>query len=378
VSGPARATESIDEPTMTIVLFSDAPENFAGPRNRLIKFAQLLTRDGHRCVICLPFGHRTRARWYENRSRPIKLIYLILVFLLRFWQLRHVPGADAVFIRRHVFPFGPPFFERLIRMLNPRTVLDIDDALWAPAGYVDSPFLSLVDYDWTRKVCSFAAHVIAGNRYIEAYTRQFNPNVTIIPTCVDMETHTAKTYRTKGTAEPVILGWTGLYSNLGYFEVIEDVLRDLSRRHSIALMIASTREFVLEGVNVINRHWVLEHEVDYLQEPDIGLMPLTESERAKGKCAYKALEFMSVGTPCVISPVGMNAEVIENGVNGFLAATPAEWMEKLERLIVDADLRRSMGQAARATIQERYSHDVHYPTFKGVMEQVAATRRALP
>lgn len=359
---------------MKIVLFSDAPENFAGPRNRLLKFAELLTRDGHRCVTCLPFNRAIRSRWYEDRSRLLKLLYMGAVFLLRFWQLRHVPGADVVFIRRQVFPFGPPIFERLVRLMNPRIVVDIDDALWVPPGYVETPFMSLVDRGWTRKVCGFSAHIIAGNAYIAGHVRQYNPNVTIIPTCVDMETHTAKTGSAKATGEPIVLGWTGLYSNLGYFEVIEDVLRDLAARHPIALMIASTREYALSGVEVINRHWVLEHEVDYLQEPDIGLMPLTDSERAKAKCAFKALEFMSVGTPCVISPVGMNAEVIEDGVNGFLAATPAEWKEKLERLILDSELRRTMGEAARATIQERYSHDVHYPTFRGVIEQVAAIR----
>jgi glycosyltransferase involved in cell wall biosynthesis len=185
-----------------------------------------------------------------------------------------------------------------------------------------------------------------------------------------MDTHTAKPHREEGD-RPVILGWTGLYTNLGYLGPIEQVLRDLAARYGILLMIASNRDYRLDGVEVVNRRWVLEHAIDYLQEPDIGLMPLNDSERAKGKCAYKALEFMSVGTPCVISPVGMNTEVVEDGVNGFLAATPDEWTDKLERLIVDRELRRRMGEVARATVQERYAHAVHYPNFKEVLEKAA-------
>lgn len=360
---------------MKIVLFCDAPENYAGTRSRVMKWAELLTRDGHQCILCLPFRSQFRLRWYEGRAKPVKLIYLVLLFCLRFGQLRHVLGADVVFARRHIYPYGPPLFERIIRLLNDCLVVDLDDAIWVPAGYVDSPFMWLIDHGWTRKVSAFAAHVIVGNKYIKSYVEQFTPRVTIIPTCVDMEIHTAKSYPVKAEGQQVLLGWTGLYSNLGYFEVIEDVLRDLSARHPIALVIASTRPYKLDGVEVINRHWVLENEIDYLQEPDIGLMPLTQSERAKGKCAYKALEFMSVGTPCVISPVGMNAEVVEDGVNGFLAASPEEWTQKLERLIVDSDLRRRMGEAARETIRKRYAHDVQYPAFKRVMELVAATRK---
>ena len=355
---------------MKIALFSDRPENFAGTRSRVTKFAELLRADGHRCTVCLPFRHGLRERLYDDRSKSSKLVYLALVFLLRIWQLRHVPGADVVFFRGLLFPYGPPFFERCARLMNPRIVVDLDDAIWEPAAYVESPFARFVDYGWTRKVCAFAAHIVAGNPYIADYARTFNANVSIIPTCVDMDTHTVKAQREDGGG-PVVLGWTGLSTNLGYLEVIEAVLRELAADHDITLTIASNRDYHLDGVAVNNRRWVLEYAIDYLQEPDIGLMPLTDSERAKGKCAYKALEFMSVGTPCVISPVGMNAEVIADGVSGFLAATPEEWKAKLERLIVDPDLRRRMGEAARTTVRERYSHEVHYPAFKQVMETVA-------
>ncbi len=356
---------------MKVVLFSDRPENFAGTRSRVLKFAEMLRAEGHRCTVCLPFGHALRAQLYDGRSKVSKLLYLALVFLLRIGQLRHVPGADVVFFRGLAFPYGPPVLERCARLMNRRIVVDLDDAIWEPAAYVDSPFARLVDAGWTRKMCRISAHVIAGNAYIATYTRQFNSNVTIIPTCVDMDTHRAKRLKTNDADQPVVLGWTGLYSNLGYLNAIEEPLRALAKRQSITLMIASNRDYTLEGVDVVNHRWVLEKEIDYLQEPDIGLMPLIDSERAKGKCAYKALEFMSVGTPCVISPVGMNAEVIEDGVNGFLASTPADWTERLERLIVDTDLRHRMGEAARTTVRERYSHAVHYPTFKRVMETVA-------
>ena len=356
---------------MKIVFFSDTPETYAGTRNRVIKFAALLEGEGHHCVVCLPFDGRMQERFWDDRSPSSKTLYVALVLLLRCWQLRHVVGADAVFVRGRTIPYGPPLFERLAWLVNRRLIVDLDDAIWCPAAYVSSPYMWLVDHGWARKVCKFAAHVIAGNRYIEEYTRQFNAHVTIIPTCVDMSTHTAKTYATGKPNERVLLGWTGLWTNLGYLEVIEEVLQRLAARHPIALYIASNKEYRLKGVEVLNHRWNLAHEIDYLKQPDIGLMPLAATERAKGKCAYKALEYMAVGTPCVISPVGMNREIIEDGVNGFLAATPEEWEEKLERLILSPELRERLGQAARASVAERYSHDVHYPRMKQVLEKVA-------
>ena len=356
-----------------VVLFGNDTERIAAIRYRLIRFAELLREDGYTCTVCLPSSNRLWQRLYEGRGRLSKLIYLLLVLLRRIVQVRHVPGADVVFFRGPLLPYGRPFLERLIHWLNPRMVFDIDDAVWEPPAYVDSPFARFMDHDWIWKMCAMCAHGVVGNAYLEERVRQHLAQITVIPTCVDMQRHTQKVYPPPGN-RPAILGWTGLYSNLGYFEVIADVLRDLASRYDLVLSVATGRTFSLDGVRVVNHNWQLTHEIDYLQEADIGLMPLVDSERARGKCAYKAMQYMAVGTPCVISPVGMNAEVVEDGVTGYLAASPAEWREKLERLIADPGLRERMGRAARESMAARYSHDANYPKFKAMVDTVARLR----
>ena len=254
---------------------------------------------------------------------------------------------------------------------------DIDDAVWERPAYVNSPFLKVVDFDWIWKMCGMCAHGIVGNRYLEAHVRERGPEVTVIPTCVDMVVHQPKKYH-ETPEGPVLLGWTGLKDNFGYMEEIRDVLVELASRYAIALLVASDGPCHIPGVEVIYRRWRLEDELEYLQEPDIGLMPLTQSPRAQGKCAYKALEFMAVGTPCVISPVGMNAEIIVDGVTGFLAATREEWLSGLERLIINPTLRRRMGEAARQAVIQRYSHEVHYARFLAAMKKTAGFNRDEP
>jgi len=109
-------------------------------------------------------------------------------------------------------------------------------------------------------------------------------------------------------------------------------------------------ELGIQGVD-----WAAATEVRDLSEFDIGVMPLPDDEWARGKCGLKGLQYMALEIPTVMSPVGVNTEIIEDGRNGFLAAREDEWVEKLANLIESAGLRRELGQAARRTVEERYS-----------------------
>lgn len=356
---------------MRYVLFGNAATNIAAIRYRVIKFADMLEAEGHTCQVCLLSSYPLWERLWDRGNKFTKALYVVLTTLNRVGQFRHVFGADAVFFRGPVmaYGYGPPVFERLIRVVNPRMVYDIDDAVWEPPDGVTSPFMAIVDLDWVWKMCRMCRHGIVGNTYLKENVEKHNPNVTIIPTCIDMDLHTQKVYPSGD--EPVVLGWTGLYTNLVYMDLIADVIKELAQKYNIKLSIATGRPYELAGVEVVNHRWQKKDEINYLQEADIGLMPLEYSRCAVGKCAFKALQYMGVGTPCVISPVGMNAEVVEDGVNGFLADNPEEWYAKLEQLIVDASVRERMGRAARQTVIEKYSHQANYPKFKRVMELVA-------
>jgi glycosyltransferase involved in cell wall biosynthesis len=361
---------------MKIVLFGNAPDKIAAIRYRVIKFADMLQADGgHRCVVCLPSSIAAYEQWYEGRSQFSKLLYLFYTLLRRVGQMRHVIAADVVFFRGPLLPYLPPFLERLIHWINPRMVFDIDDAIWEPPAHVHSPMLRFVDFGWTRKMCGMCMHAVVGNEYLREYVSQYMDReaVTIIPTCVDMEIHQPPKVHDPAR-KPVVLGWTGLSDNLGYLKPIEPIIQELAKKYELAMDIATAKEYQLEGVRVENHYWVKEHEVDYLRAADIGLMPLHHTKRALGKCAFKAIQYMAVGVPAIITPVGMNAAVVEDGVHGFLADSPEEWREKLERLITDAALRAQMGEVARERVIAEYSHEANYPKFKRVMETVAATR----
>ena len=364
---------------MHFVFFGNETVRNAGVRYRAVKFAERLRAEGHACVLCLPSSVGLWHTLYCNRPRALKMTYLFIVLLTRIAQMRHVLSADVVFVKGPLFPYGPPLFERLIRLVNPRIVFDVDDAMWEPPAFVRSPFLGAVDYGWARKMTHIARHAVAGNTVIADYLRGCGGcGVTIIPTCIDMDHHLQKNYSSKKAGAPLVLGWTGTRDNLGHLDTVREALRELARTHNIELLVVSDGEYHSDGVPVRNVLWSAENEVSVLQESDIGLMPLTDTPRARGKCAFKALQFMGVGTPVVLSPVGMNAEVIEPGVSGFCAANAGEWHNALGQLLDNPGLRERMGRAARDRVAQRYSFDTHLPRFRAVMEAVAQRREPIP
>lgn len=358
---------------MKIVFFAAATEKIAFVRYRVQWFAERLRQDGHEAIVCLPSSVSLREGLYEGRSRWWKLFYLGLVWLHRVAQLRHVIGADVVVLRGPVFDYGPPVFERIIHLACKHMVFDIDDAIWEPPAHVDSPFVRAMDFNWTWKMCRLCTHAIVGNEYLRERVapRMGDEAVSVVPTCIDMAKHTPKAYPPADSAAPVILGWTGVRDNLGYLDDIAPALQAMAERHGATMLVATGRDYQLAGVIVENRRWENVGEIAYLQKPDIGLMPLKDTPRARGKCAFKALQYMGCGTPCVVSPVGMNAEIIRDGVDGFLADSVDEWQEKLERLITDPALRERMGRAARAVVIAKYSHDANWPVFLAAIERAA-------
>lgn len=356
---------------MNIVFFGNASNRIAAIRYRIGTFARMLEAEGHTCTICLPMSIDEEERYFGGMTRTGKALLLLRVWLRRLRQLRHVRGADVIYFRGKLFPYGPPLLEWLACRLNPRCIFDLDDAIWEPPAHVRSPFLWLVDYGWARKMARWCACAVVGNETLADYVRPLNPHVAIIPTCIDLTRHTGKEYPTR---DSVVLGWTGLKDNLGYLEPIEPTVQALAEEYGVTIHVATGAPYHLEGVAVENTHWTLDDEITYLQHADIGLMPLHDTPRAWGKCAFKALQYMAVGTPVVLSPVGMNAEVVTDGVDGFHARTPEEWHDKLSRLITDAGLRERMGRAARRTVETRYSHEVYYPVLKEILFRVAQRR----
>ncbi|KKT72855.1 MAG: Glycosyltransferase [Microgenomates group bacterium GW2011_GWA2_44_7] len=133
--------------------------------------------------------------------------------------------------------------------------------------------------------------------------------------------------------------------------------------------------FSIDGLStIISKPWSMEEEIEDLKTFDIGIMPMPDNEWTRGKCGFKAILYMNMGIPCVCSPVGVNREIITDGVNGFLAGTDEEWIEKLSLLIENAELRKKLGMAGRKTVEEKYSVNINAPRCLEIFKRVYKER----
>ncbi|SMB89578.1 glycosyl transferase group 1 [Hymenobacter roseosalivarius DSM 11622] len=296
---------------------------------------------------------------YKPGHTVSKVLGILHGFLRRTGVLlTQVPKADFVFIHREAAPVGPPVIEWLIaKLFAKRIIYDFDDAIWLkdPAG--EQTFISKLK--WQQKVgqiCCWAYKVSCGNAYLRDYARQFNPHVIINPTTLDTE-HLHNQMRDQHHSERPIIGWTGTHTTLRHLDSIWPVLRRLQNEgYDFEFQVICNQRPEQQHLNNLKFvSWRKETEIEDLLQLHVGLMPLVDDPWARGKCAFKALQYMALGIPALVSPVGMNTEVVQEGHNGYICDTEEEWCAGLRKLLDNQQLRTQLGKAARCTIVERYS-----------------------
>ena len=304
-----------------------------------------------------------------NVGRKMRLI--ARAFGRRAGVVRSLRSYDAVYLFREAALLGPPIFERLVSRSGVPTIFDFDDAVFVPYVSPSNGYLSYLKFPAkTKTICRLARHVIAGNPYLADYARQTNQNVSIVPTTIDTDKY--KMLPRRNDNRVPVIGWSGSFSTVQHLDSLKGALKRLALKENFRLVVIGTPVYKIDGVDVEALPWRAATEVSDLQQIDIGIMPLPDDSWSRGKCGLKALQYMALGIPTVCSPVGVNSEIIQDGVNGFLAATEDEWVEKLKRLIHDKELRQQLGAAGRATVEAKYSAAVQAPRVYEILRSVVA------
>ncbi|MEK6303083.1 MAG: glycosyltransferase family 4 protein [Acidobacteriota bacterium] len=289
-------------------------------------------------------------------------------------QLTQLGRYDAVLIHRAACLAGPAVLERAIALSGKPVIFDFDDAIYLlHTTSANEPFGWLKFAGKTASICRASTHVVVGNSYLADYARQYNPHVTIIPSSVDTERYCPR--GKQPSKKLVVVGWMGSSTSQTHLEGFAPVMRELFTRPGVELRVISDREPVLPGVPFVWRPWSPASEVEELAQFDIGIMPMPDDLWTRGKCAMKALLYMSMGVPVICSPVGTNREVIVHGGNGLLAATPEEWVASLDTLVANPAERERLGAAGRQTVEERYSKEHCAASFARVVEQTIERKR---
>jgi glycosyltransferase involved in cell wall biosynthesis len=214
--------------------------------------------------------------------------------------------------------------------------------------------------------------VVVGNQYLLEYTSQFNKNVVIIPSTIDMNYYQPTS--PKISKEKITIGWSGSSTTVQHFETLLPVFEKLKEKYKskIEFVLYGDPNYKNEKLDIKGLKWTHESEVPTIFNFDIGVMPLPDNKWTQGKCAMKGLQYMALKVPTIMSPVGVNKKVIQHGINGFLASTDEEWMICLEQLINDITLRNKIGEAGYQTVLHEYSVKANEKNY------VTAIQLALP
>lgn len=290
---------------------------------------------------------------------------------LRTWERRSLlRRADVVVL--HQIKLSAPE-ARLFAAFTRRRVFDVDDAIYVrkPRRLGEAPNESL----WRKKkfaaTCRWVDEVAAGNDVLAGVARASARAVTVLPTSID----TAAYQTTTATAaDPPTVVWIGSPENLIYLEMIRPALARLTVRHPSLKMRVICSQFPLwPEINVESIVWSSASEAGSLAAAHIGVMPLTDDAWSRGKCAFKLLQYMAAGLPCVASPVGANTEAVIDGVNGFHARTVADWERSLQSLIESPELRARFGANGRAHVESRYAMRRYQERYLELLRRLASS-----
>jgi len=349
---------------MRVLFLTLYPDTAASTRYRVSQFLPYLRANGVECTIDAPLsneqfttltgpGRKGRPLWYHLAETPRRIV-----------QLLGAHKFDIVVVQKAIMSAYLRGMGALLRNRAKRIVYDLDDAVHlTPPHPLRSIWKTLEDPNQSRKLFRMADLVLAGNTWLaEAAQTNGAPRAEVLPTVVDTDRFApaataSETYR---------IGWIGNPSTTPALEVAREALAGIDQAE-VCLVGADADHACLETAEV--KPWTLETEVAEIQRFSVGIMPLAKTEWTRGKCALKALQYMACRVPCIATPYGAVRDIIRHEENGLFADTPEEWRAALDSLR-DPDLRKKLGAAGRATVEQHFSLDAAAPRMLSLLESV--------
>lgn len=343
-----------------LFIVAHRPGRSPGQRFRFEQYLRYFEQSGFECTYSYIISEKDDTIFYSKGHYLKKFLILLKSIFIRLSDLKKAQNFDIIYIYREALMLGSTLFERKFKKKGVKIILDYDDAIWLPdVSNANSNLSWLKNPLKTVTIARLSDMIFAGNNFLATFARAYNSNVKVVPTTLDTSIYNATIHEKKAN-NVVCIGWTGSLTTLKHFELAIPIFKELAKKYPEKLrfkMIADI-PFVTDIVSVDFCKWSQENEVVDLMDIDIGIMPLPDNDWAKGKCGFKGLQYMALGIPTVMSPVGVNSEIINNGINGFLASSHQEWIEQLSKLIESEELRLQLGENGRQTVEEKFSVNV--------------------
>jgi glycosyltransferase involved in cell wall biosynthesis len=297
---------------------------------------------------------------------------VLQAYLKRLSVLTQATSFDLLWVEKELLPWLPAIFETLLQKLHARYVVDYDDAVFHryemhPNFLIRTLLKHKIDH-----VMHHASLVIAGNEYLaDRAIKAGAGNVEYLPSVVDVSQYEIKE---SSSDSPFRIGWIGSPVTAPYLALIQEAISELSRELNVELVLIGAGHFQpFPPIPTRVLPWSEDIERRLSQEFDVGIMPLVDGPFERGKCGYKLIQYMASALPVIASPVGVNQQIVEPLVNGYLAHTSTDWLTALRELRDDVQKRKMMGQRGRQKAEQMYNLQVTAPKLLSLLSGLAKT-----
>ena len=382
-----------------------------GQRFRFEQYLDYLSQNGFEFIISNFLNEHDDKIFYSKGKYVQKFWILIKALWQRYNDVRRASEFDIVFIYRDAIMIGSTWFERRFHKSKAKVIYDFDDAIWFPETSDGN-----VNLQWLKRpskvidIFKLSDMVFAGNSFLADFAKKYNNNVKIVPTTIDINyyvkaestkhyaqsikhealsteynvqnnKHEARSteYNVQNTKHEelstkhcICIGWTGTSTTIKHFQLAIPVLNRIKEKYkdSVYFKIISDVPYNGDDIKVENCKWSKDSEIKELSSFDIGIMPLPFNEWSKGKCGFKGLQYMALEIPAVMSAVGVNVDIVNHGVNGFLVYKDDDWFDILSSLIESKELRDKIGKEGRKTVINNYSCQALNNTYVGYFNEI--------
>lgn len=293
--------------------------------------------------------------------------------LLRRKRLLFGCKESVVFIHREFSPVGLPLTVWVLKHLwRKKIVFDFDDALWIPNSSLSNRWIGFLKSSGnTRRIIAMADGVFCGNRFLQAYALKHQKNTFLIPTTIDTKAHHNREANPPKISEQLCLGWTGSHSTMHYLKMLWPVLDTIHKEHPLRFVVISDQPPDQEKPYLEYIPWSRATEIEGLLSCHVGLMPLLPDPWSEGKCGFKALQYLALGIPAFVSPVGVNSEIVKEGFNGFLCDNENAWLRSLRWCIEHPQELSEMKNRCRPDLEKRFSVQAFEPVYHRILCETA-------
>jgi glycosyltransferase involved in cell wall biosynthesis len=355
---------------MKLLFFTKYAPLGASSRYRVYQYIPILREYGIRCDVSPLFDNPYIISLYSKKKYG--LINYLKRLLKRILNLTQVRNYDLLIIEKELIPFFPPIFEYFLKIFKIKYILDYDDAIFHRYDLSRNPAIKKILGNKINKIMSWSDTVITGNNYLTQYANKNTKDVLEIPTVVDFSRYCNSN---NNLDDEFVIGWIGTPITSYYLMNVFSVLQKFTHDYKARIKLIGFDKDLLPELNSTPLElikWSEETEVEEISTFSVGIMPLENDPWSHGKCGLKLIQYMGCGKPVIASPVGMNAKIVENNLNGFLADTPDEWYHYLEILYLDKDIREKMGIRNREKIMLNYSLQATGNIYYNLVKSISA------